>query len=91
MPIEFAARDRIEQHTELAEDFVKRVLEIEWAWISNESSLGDFHIDETNERLNDKIRQVYGVDVSDISSGNLADILDRIHENNTRRTPNLSE
>ncbi len=78
VPIEFAARDRVGQHPELAKDFIQRVLEVDWAWVSDESSLGDFHGDETNEKLIDKIRRIYGVDVSDISSGNLADIFDRI-------------
>jgi hypothetical protein len=53
---------------------------VDWAWISDESSLWDFHEDETNESLTDKIRHIYGVDVSDISSGNLANIFDRILE-----------
>jgi hypothetical protein len=78
VPIEFAGSDRAGQHSELAKDFVKRVLDVDWAWISDESSLWDFHGDETNEGLTDKIRRIYGVDVSDISSGNLADIFDRI-------------
>jgi len=76
--IEFAASERISRHSELAKDFVKRVLDIEWAWISDESSLWDFHDDESNDSLIDKIREIYGVDVSDISDGNLADIFDRI-------------
>jgi hypothetical protein len=80
VPVEFATRDRVGKHSELAKDFVKRVLDLEWAWISDESSLWDFHADETNESLTDKIRRIYGVDVSDISSGNLADIFDRIQE-----------
>jgi hypothetical protein len=78
VPIEFAASDRVGQHSELAKDFIKRVLDIDWAWISDESSLWDFHGDETNEALIDKIRLIYGVDVSDISNGSLADIFDRI-------------
>ena len=78
VPVEFAARVRVGQHSELEKDFVKRVLDVDWAWISDESSLWDFHGDETNESLTEKIRHIYGVDVSDISSGNLADIFDRI-------------
>ena len=74
----FAANERVGRHTVLAKDFVKRVLDVDWAWISDESSLWDFHSDETNENLTGKIRRIYGVDVSDISSGNLADIFDRI-------------
>jgi hypothetical protein len=78
VPVQFATSMRVDQHSELAKDFVKRVLDLDWAWISDESSLWDFHGDETNESLNEKIRHVYDVDVSDISSGNLADIFDRI-------------
>jgi hypothetical protein len=80
VPIEFAVRARVGKHSELVKDFIKRVLALEWAWISDESSLWDFHGDETNESLNSKIHRIYGVDVSDISSGNLADIFDRIRD-----------
>jgi len=78
VPIEFAATKRVDQHSELAKDFVERVLGLDWAWISDESSLWDFHTDETNQEMIEKIRHVYGVDVSDISSGKLADIFERI-------------
>jgi hypothetical protein len=77
-PIEFASQDRISVNQELSEDFIRRVLELDWAWISDESSLWDFHTSETNELLCTKIMQVYGVDVSDIESGKLSEILDRI-------------
>lgn len=80
--------ERVGQHSELARDFVKRVLDAEWARISDESSLWDLHGDETNESLAEKIRHTYGVDVSDISSGNLADIFDRISKyRGVPRTP----
>jgi hypothetical protein len=81
VPIKFAVSTRVGQHSELAREFVQQILEIDWAWISDESSLGDFHGEETNDRLIEKIRQVYGVDVSDIPSGNLANIFDRITKN----------
>jgi hypothetical protein len=80
VPVEFSKTDRIDKHSALADDFVKRVLELSWAWISNDSTLWDFHTHESNSSLYAKIREVYGVDVSDISSGNLADILDRISQ-----------
>jgi hypothetical protein len=80
VPIKFAERTRVDQHAELANDFIKRVLDMEWAWISDESRIGDFHEEETNDALIQKIRSTYGVDVSDIPGGNLADILDRIAE-----------
>jgi len=81
VPVEFATSARVSQHSELSKDFVKRVLDLDWAWISDESSLCDFHDDETNESFIERIRDIYGVDVSNISSGNLADIFDRISGN----------
>lgn len=81
VPVEFASQERISAHPELAEDFVHRVLKLDWAWISDESSLWDFHHDETNSALIDKINEVYGVDVSDIHSAKLSEILERIATN----------
>lgn len=78
VPVEFASQERISAHSELAEDFVHRVLNLDWAWISDESSLWDFHHNETNSTLIDKINEVYGVDVSDIQSAKLSEILERI-------------
>jgi hypothetical protein len=78
VPLEFAASDRVGRHQELTKDFAQRVLDLEWVWISDASSLWDFHGDDTNERLIEKIRSVYGIDVSDIASRSLADIFDRI-------------
>jgi hypothetical protein len=78
VPVVFSEQKRIESHPALAEDFILRVLDLNWAFISDESSLWDFHTDDSNAKFIDKIRAIYGVDVSDISDGNLADILDRI-------------
>ena len=77
-PIEFAAQDLISVNRELSEDFIRRVLNLDWAWISDESSLRDFHTDETNEQLSAKILEIYGVDVSDIESARVSEILNRI-------------
>ncbi|MFZ3378493.1 MAG: hypothetical protein WA211_02995 [Candidatus Acidiferrales bacterium] len=87
VPIEYAASHRVGRLPELTKDFAQRVLDIEWMWVSDESSLWDFHGDATNDALVEKIRSVYGVDVSDITSGNLADIFDRILKNGPS-TPN---
>ena len=76
--IEFASRERVDAHPELAEDFVRRVLELDWALITDESSLLDFHSSDDNQALIAKISEVYGVDVSDIESAKLWQILDRI-------------
>jgi predicted RNase H-like HicB family nuclease len=78
VPIEFASQERVNVHPELAQDFIQRILGLRGAFISDESSLWDFHTGENNDALFAKIREVYGVDVSDIESGNLGEILDRI-------------
>lgn len=76
--IEFASTERVNAHIELAEDFIHRVLNRDWAFVSDESSLWDFHSSDDNEDFIVKIRDVYGVDVSDIESAKLWQILDRI-------------
>jgi hypothetical protein len=87
---DFAARKRIEQHRDLEKDFVNRILELPWAFISDESSLWDFHTDLTNNNLVRKILAIYGVDVSDVPKGNIADILDLIARE-SRKTPLLEK
>jgi hypothetical protein len=77
-PIEFAPQDRVDAHPALLDDFIHRILELEGAFISDESSLWDFHMDMNNEELLARIKQGYGVDVSDIESANIAEILERI-------------
>ena len=86
VPIEFASQEKVSAHPELAEDFIRRVLELDWAWISDGSSLWDFHHNGTNDALIAKIREVYDVDISDIQSARLADILERI-ANQGKNTP----
>lgn len=78
VPIKFGSQERIKSHEELADDFIQRVLGLPWAWVSDGSSLWDFHSEETNDALYLKIKEVYDVDVSDIESANLPEILDRI-------------
>ncbi|MGC1383807.1 MAG: hypothetical protein WA823_08515 [Candidatus Acidiferrales bacterium] len=77
VPIKFAVSVRVQAHAELARDFTNRILGLDWVWISDESSLWDFHAERTNEKYVEAIRRVYAVDVSDITNGNLADIFDR--------------
>jgi hypothetical protein len=76
--MEWASRRQVAAHAALADDFIARVLEMEWALISDESSLWDFHSEESNDLLIAKVREVYGVDVSDIKSARLAEMFDRI-------------
>ena len=88
VPIEFAVSNRVKQRPELAKEFSQQILEVDWAWISDESSLWDFHGEETNDRFVEKIRRVYGVDVSDIPSGNFADIFERIAKSARTKSAN---
>ena len=78
VPVQFATQKRVSAHPELAADFIRRILGLEWVWISDESSLWDFHGEDTNDALHAKIKQGYGVDVSDIQSARLWEILERI-------------
>jgi hypothetical protein len=78
VPIAFASDEKISAHPDLREDFVNKVLELKWAFLSDESALWDFHEENDNAVLIQKIGHVYGVDVSHITSGNVAEILEEI-------------
>jgi hypothetical protein len=80
VPIEFASQERVNAHPKLSNDFIRHVLVLDSAWISDGSSLWDFHTDETNDALCAKIKEIYGVDVSDIKSARLCEIFERIEE-----------
>jgi hypothetical protein len=86
VPIEFASDERIGRNRALSEDFIHRVLELEWAFISDESSLWDFHVDATNTLFQQRIRDLYNVDVADIDSGRVFEILDRIAANQSEQS-----
>jgi hypothetical protein len=77
-PIEFASSEKLTAYSELEDDFVRHILDVEWAFLSDESSLWDFSVDETLAELYERIRKRYGVDVSDIEGANLVAIFDRI-------------
>ena len=84
VPIEFATQERVNRYPELKDDFVRRVLGLEWAWISDGSSLRDFSTEETNDSTIAKIMDIYGVDISDIESASIAQILERIASSRLR-------
>jgi hypothetical protein len=70
----------IEQYEPLANEFFEKILAMNYneCLVTDESSLWDFHSEETNEEYHRKIMEVYGTDVSDIESGNLVRIFERI-------------
>jgi hypothetical protein len=78
VPIQFASQDRVGQHPEMLEDLIERVLGLPWAFVPDESSLWDFGLGPDITELQDRVREVYGVDVSDIESGSIAQIVERI-------------
>jgi len=85
LPLEFASSDRVSQYEDIAAEFFEKILELDYSecFISDESSLWDFHADEDNKEFEKKIESVYGIDVSDIESGNLVAIFQRISEKRT--------
>jgi hypothetical protein len=76
--IEFAWSEKLEAYREIEEVFVQHILDVEWAFLSDESSLWDFSMDETLTELYERIRKRYCVDVSDVEGANLVAIFDRI-------------
>ena len=80
LPLEFAPTEKVSLHWAIAEDFFRRILEMNYeeCWISDESSLWDFHGEESNEHLHQKVWESYRVNISDIEDGNLVRIFERI-------------
>jgi hypothetical protein len=80
--IEFAPTTQIEQYEEMAVHFMEKILGINYynCFISDESSLWDFPTKSSKEEYHQKIALIYGVDVSDIDSGNLVEIFKRIRK-----------
>jgi len=76
--IGLASDELISQYQELQDEFTKNILELDGAWMSDESSLWDFHEGLTNEPFYVKIEERYHVDVRDIEKANIAAILQKI-------------
>lgn len=82
--ITFASGKGIDKYYDIAEDFMKKIFDFNPGeyLITDESSLYDFTgLDEMQfNDLQNKTRDVYDLDVSDIKSGNLLEIFMRIHK-----------
>ena len=80
LEIKFAAAERIEANYELVAEILRRVIgmEPENSFVSDESTLWDFHQGEDNAEYFRKILLVYGVDVSDVEPPFLWVIAERI-------------
>lgn len=78
--IVFADSTDVDRHSELRDDFIRRVLRLEWALITDESSLWDFHENQTNDEYYSRIFDIYRTDVSNVEGAKLKLILDRIND-----------
>jgi len=77
----FASFTRVNADPALLDRFIQNVLGIapgDPVFISDESSLLHFVDEPEVERLHGLIRSNFGIDVSDLQAGNIADILERI-------------
>jgi hypothetical protein len=80
LKIELASTMEVDKLESIASDFFVRIFEMDRddCLITDESSLWDFHCEISNEPFYSKILEVYGIDVSDLEKGNLAQIFQRI-------------
>lgn len=81
VPVICARADQVMQYEEIARDFFSRIVgrDYDSVWISDQSSLRDFLEYEPSE-YQERIRRQYGVDVTDIETGNLVQIFQRIQD-----------
>ena len=75
-PIDYAETDEVERLRPFVEDLLSRVLQVDPAecFVSDESSLWDFHGDETNDEYLRRISLLYGVDASHLDPPTLVAI-----------------
>lgn len=82
--IKLAPTDELDMFRSLGEEFMETIfcMEARSYLITDESSLGDFTgVDDLElPDIHRRIREVYDVDVSDITSGNLVEVFARIHK-----------
>jgi hypothetical protein len=80
VPLEIAATIEIEKRMPKLQEFASKVLGHEPGsyFVSDESSLWDFSRDDTLEPVFAKVRDVYGVDVSDVPGATIWKVLDRV-------------
>ncbi|MGY5876970.1 MAG: hypothetical protein RTU30_14565 [Candidatus Thorarchaeota archaeon] len=80
--IVFTPQYQIVQYEDVAKDFIEAIVGVPYSkvFISDRSSIWDFNNlwDEDESEIFARIRERYGVDVSDIEDGNLVRIFERI-------------
>src|SRR3990172_2959950 len=80
--LEPVPRVQVERHAAIVRDLLQRVVRVDpdnW-FVTDQSSLWDFHDGRDNKDYIRRIALLYEVDVSDLEPPTLADIARRIHE-----------
>lgn len=80
VPIQFGSTTLVDDYRDIEEVFIKSILDVDWALITDNSSLYDFSLDNSIDGYLKKIKETYGVDVSEVKSGNLGEIFQLIAE-----------
>lgn len=80
LDLKLATTEKVDLHRELIADILQRVIGVAPGdcFVSDESTLWDFHEREDNAEYQKKIVELYGVDVSDIEPPTLVAIALRI-------------
>jgi len=80
--VELASTIEVDKFEGFASDFFAKIFDMDRnnCLITDESSLWDFHGEESNDQFYSKIVEAYGIDVSDVAQANLAKIFKRIVE-----------
>jgi hypothetical protein len=80
LKISYASQEEITKLEHVADRFFPVILEMAYedCIITDESSLWDFHGEETNDEYHRRVLEHYAVEISDIQSGNLVEIFKRI-------------
>ncbi len=83
---EASSREQICQYEDLFPEFFERVLHLNSCdvFITDRSSLYDFCLIEEPEQAARNVALVYGIDISDITDGNLVRIFERIRARNRK-------
>ena len=89
-PLRIAARDRVTALGPLVDEVLATIVGVNptRCLVTDRSSLHDFARGHSVERYFERIREAYGVDVSDIAGVNLAEIVERLAaQRPSRRSP----
>jgi hypothetical protein len=82
LQVELASSRVVEENQEIVDDLLRRVVGVDphECLITDESSLWDFHDQESNEPYLQRIRELYDIDASDMDPPTLANLSRRIRE-----------